>query len=155
MSRRTERWRYGKRRFFMLQQVLPMGPYVLRVMADLRWTWIRAERLRRFLARDSSHDEYLDRRKRQEAREELRRAETDQRQCVEEFRKLGVGFGDILRGEIQFPCLVSKREAVYIWYDGDQAPRYWRFRNEAHLRRIPQEWFSVLNERRKQRVGEA
>ena len=132
-----------------------MRPYIVRLMSDLREARIRAEKLRRLAhaPADRRNDTYAERRKRHEACAELDRVSDEDRDLLREFRKLGVRVGDVLRGEMLFPCLVDNREAFFIWFDGQEQPSHWRFRGEGELHAIPSKWFSMpLTDRRRPRV---
>lgn len=146
MGRKTSRRKSGPRRLFLLQQILPMRPYILGLMADLRRNRVRQLRLRRLLKQYSQRnaEAYEQRRQRHAAQAELEDLDVESAGLMRDFRKLGVRVGNVLRGEMLFSCLVDNRDAYFIWYDGERRPSHWRFRGERQMHTIPQRWFTLF-----------
>ena len=145
MKWKTGRRRRGTRRIFLLPQIVPMRPYVVGLMADLRAVRIRHLRLRRLTAVCSTANEaYEARRARHEAMAELEPLAREERGLSAEFRNLGVRIGDVLRGEMLFPCVIDSRQAFFVWFDDEPRPAHWRYRTDAELRPIPDHWFSLF-----------
>jgi hypothetical protein len=74
MKRKVGRKRKGAKQFFLLPHILPMRPYLLSLMSDLRACHIRQHRLRSILSAPStSSRDYAERRKRSDASEQLQK----------------------------------------------------------------------------------
>lgn len=146
MKRKVGRRKAGPKRLFLLLQILPMRPYVTRLMADLRSCRVRQNRLMRMMAKMPAQNNlpYEDRRRRHDAEAELSTLRLQEQTLLREFRKLGIRVGNVVRGEMLFACLVDQRDAYFVWYDGDKRPSHWRFRGEAELHPIPERWFSLF-----------
>ncbi|QDU63470.1 hypothetical protein Pan216_43500 [Planctomycetes bacterium Pan216] len=145
MKRRAGRKKKATRRYFYLEQILPMRPYVQRLMGDLRAQRVRVDLLRRRLSGilpRAGAETYEHRRRRHEMLADIERTELAEKELYREFRSLGIRVGDVIRGEMLFPCLVDERDAYFIWYDGQHRPSHWRFRGDASLHGIPDRWFA-------------
>jgi len=134
-----------------------MRPYVERLMDDLRSTRLRIERLQR----DSStparvqQTNYDDRRARHLLARELRTVQDHERDVQREFRHLGVAVGDVMRGEMLFPCKVDNRDAYFVWFEGEDRPTHWRFRGEPTARAVPEWWFTLFLDSKKRRAPQS
>lgn len=130
------------RKIFLLDQILAMRPYVLGLIDDLRACVVRQHKLERMLKQPIRRDrDYAGRRARHRAEEELVDLSRQEQELRNEFAKLSVKVGDVLRGEMLFPCYVDDRDAFMIWFADEENPTHWRFRRDRDSHRIPQRWF--------------
>lgn len=147
MTPNVGRSRQKKPRLFLLQQILPMKPYIFRLMADLRSCRAEQHRLKRQLqlSRSLRAANYATRRRGHDAIERLGELREAERDVMAEFRGLGISVGSVTRGELVFPCLVDNRRAYFVWYDSQDRPTHWRFRGDGQVRAIPEWWFSMFD----------
>lgn len=153
MKRKVGRRRGGARKMFLLPQILPMRPYIVRVMADLRTTRHRMESLVRLAKAPRSHEsqDYAQRRRRHDATEQLAKLRSEEQGLIREFKKLGIRIGNVDRGEMLFPCLVDSQDAYFVWYLDEPRPTHWRFQGDGDPREIPEAWFNLYSTERKLR----
>lgn len=147
MKRKVRRKRSKKRPIYLLPQILPMKPYVFGLMADLRACRGEQKQLSSLAKVPACgvEENYQDRRRRHDASAALTKLRENELELLREFRSLGVRVGDVLRGEMFFPCLVDHRSAYFVWYDCEDRPTHWRFRSDSEMHRIPERWFSLYD----------
>jgi hypothetical protein len=147
MTSNVSRARRRPARLFLLPQILPMKPYVLGLISDLRSAWTEQRQLNWLL--DGGRrvcEDYSKRRRRHDAALRVAQLRDEQQSLRAEIGRLGIIVGNVVRGEMLFPCLVDNRKAYFIWYVGTERPTHWRFRGERLLRPIPDCWFHLFRE---------
>ena len=133
------------RRYFRLEEIQAMRPYLLRLIADLRELTIRRNHLE-FHAQHpaTSSGDYAERKNRYSREQELETITEEIFKIRREITRLGIKLGDAVRGELLFPCRVSYRNAYFLWTDEQERPESWRFKEEDRFRPIPQFWFTLV-----------
>ncbi len=135
------------RRYFRLEEIQAMRPYLIGLMEDLRERTIRRNHLEFHIqtpsAAKNALDNYSDRKNRYSKEEELEKLVEEIFKLRREISRMGIKLGDVLRGELLFPCRVSYRDAFFYWTDEQERPESWRFKEEDRLRPIPQFWFAT------------
>ena len=143
MRRRNQR---VPKKLFLLSRILPMRPYVCRLMADLRGHRIRQWHLQRMSkpSRGGEKEAYDRRRGRHQAMAQLEKSQDEELELLQEFNRLGIRVGNVLRGEMLFPCPVDSQWAYFVWYDSEPLPTHWRFHGESRLYPNTEPWFEQV-----------
>ncbi len=133
------------RRYFLLHQLPPMRPYVLRLAADLGHLaaerFAVEEQVRAIEKRTPIHPS---RAELPGLEAGLRRLSGRERELHREIADLGAIPGK--GAEVLFPCSVDYQEAFFVWRDAEPHPTRWRFRDEpaATSEPIPRTWYTLF-----------
>lgn len=155
MERQNRKRRKRPGKLFLLHQVLPMRPYLMSLMKDLRAGRLRQNRLRTvsLAGARAAKEPYCVRKVRHDADAEFSQIRKDEQEILKEFKKLMVRVGNVLRGEMLFPCIVDNREAYFIWFNDQPRPTHWRFHGDRATQPIPEQWFhQFVKEKRRRPV---
>jgi hypothetical protein len=75
--------------------------------------------------------------------DELTRERTALRQTLAELTRLGTVLLDGVHGVVGFPTIVNGSLAYLVFRTEDDDVRYWRYRDQAKLRPIPENWGAI------------
>lgn len=140
--RAVKRKRHLQQRVFDLPTARRTLPLVRRIAADVVERQARLahhELLKRRLERSRGNG-WPNRQTRYWLHEELSRQRITLRQTIAELAELGAELLDGVLGVVGFPTIVNGSLAYLVFRMEDDDVRYWRYRDQAKLRPIPENW---------------